>query len=170
MLYSYPSAWLADPRFIFGTMLWCIGVFINAHSDGILRALPPPPRPSPPAIPLRRFSKSLFSGGFSGELRDSRTADDTGYKIPRGGMFEYVSGANFFGEILEWIGAATNQIKPSATAGPFAGGGVFQRVFSSNADRVMLVFQGLPWLARHRPQWHSLRGSYYNGFISSIFQ
>lgn len=29
-----------------------------------------------------------------------------GYSIPRGGMFELVSGANFFGEILEWLGWA----------------------------------------------------------------
>ncbi len=31
---------------------------------------------------------------------------EKGYKIPRGGMFEYISGANFFGEILEWAGFA----------------------------------------------------------------
>jgi 3-oxo-5-alpha-steroid 4-dehydrogenase 1 len=35
-----------------------------------------------------------------------RDAGETAYKIPRGGMFEYVSGANFFGEILEWTGFA----------------------------------------------------------------
>jgi 3-oxo-5-alpha-steroid 4-dehydrogenase 1 len=39
-------------------------------------------------------------------LRNLRKPGDTGYHIPRGGAFEYVSGANFFGEILEWTGFA----------------------------------------------------------------
>jgi len=42
-------------------------------------------------------------------LRNLRKPGETGYKIPRGGMFEYVSGANFFGEILEWTGFAIAQ-------------------------------------------------------------
>jgi len=37
-------------------------------------------------------------------LRNLRKPGETNYKIPRGGMFEFVSGANFFGEIVEWIG------------------------------------------------------------------
>eukprot|EP00450_Noctiluca_scintillans_P018840 CAMPEP_0194524762 /NCGR_PEP_ID=MMETSP0253-20130528/60047_1 /TAXON_ID=2966 /ORGANISM="Noctiluca scintillans" /LENGTH=277 /DNA_ID=CAMNT_0039369421 /DNA_START=9 /DNA_END=839 /DNA_ORIENTATION=- len=37
-------------------------------------------------------------------LRNLRKPGEVGYKIPRGGMFEYVSGANFFGECLEWTG------------------------------------------------------------------
>ena len=84
-LYTYPSSWLIEPRFICGTALFCVGAYINAQSDGILRS-----------------------------LRDSRVADDTGYKIPRGGMFEYVSGANFFGEILEWSGYALACSNPAA--------------------------------------------------------
>ncbi|XP_062985794.1 3-oxo-5-alpha-steroid 4-dehydrogenase 1 [Elgaria multicarinata webbii] len=39
-------------------------------------------------------------------LRNLRKPGETGYKIPRGGLFEYVTGANFFGEILEWCGFA----------------------------------------------------------------
>ncbi|KAM3928976.1 3-oxo-5-alpha-steroid 4-dehydrogenase 1 [Leptodactylus fuscus] len=39
-------------------------------------------------------------------LRNLRKPGETGYKIPRGGLFEYVSGANFLGEIVEWSGFA----------------------------------------------------------------
>jgi len=39
-------------------------------------------------------------------LRNLRKPGETGYKIPCGGFFEYVSGANFAGEALEWIGFA----------------------------------------------------------------
>jgi 3-oxo-5-alpha-steroid 4-dehydrogenase 1 len=41
-----------------------------------------------------------------GILRNLRKPGETGYKIPYGGMFNYVSGANFFGEIVEWTGFA----------------------------------------------------------------
>uniref|UniRef100_A0A672LPY1 3-oxo-5-alpha-steroid 4-dehydrogenase 2-like n=1 Tax=Sinocyclocheilus grahami TaxID=75366 RepID=A0A672LPY1_SINGR len=39
-------------------------------------------------------------------LRNLRKPGEVSYKIPRGGMFELVSGANFFGEIVEWCGYA----------------------------------------------------------------
>ncbi|XP_066518131.1 3-oxo-5-alpha-steroid 4-dehydrogenase 2a [Hoplias malabaricus] len=39
-------------------------------------------------------------------LRNLRKPGEIEYKIPKGGMFELVSGANFFGEILEWWGYA----------------------------------------------------------------
>ncbi|XP_073401216.1 3-oxo-5-alpha-steroid 4-dehydrogenase 2 isoform X1 [Dendrobates tinctorius] len=39
-------------------------------------------------------------------LRKLRKPSEVSYKIPQGGMFNFVSGANFFGEIVEWYGYA----------------------------------------------------------------
>ena len=39
-------------------------------------------------------------------LLNLRKPGETGYKIPHGGMFKYVSCPNHFGEILEWTGYA----------------------------------------------------------------
>ncbi|XP_004616127.1 3-oxo-5-alpha-steroid 4-dehydrogenase 2 [Sorex araneus] len=39
-------------------------------------------------------------------LRQLRKPGETTYQIPKGGLFTYVSGANFLGEIVEWIGFA----------------------------------------------------------------
>ncbi|XP_044788574.1 3-oxo-5-alpha-steroid 4-dehydrogenase 1 isoform X3 [Bubalus kerabau] len=39
-------------------------------------------------------------------LRNLRKPGETGYKIPRGGFFEYISAANYFGEVVEWCGYA----------------------------------------------------------------
>ena len=39
-------------------------------------------------------------------IRHLRKPGDTRHYIPRGGMFRYVSSANYFGEFLEWVGFA----------------------------------------------------------------
>jgi len=39
-------------------------------------------------------------------IRHLRQPGDTGHYLPRGGMFRYVSSANYFGEIIEWTGFA----------------------------------------------------------------
>ncbi len=55
---------------------------------------------------------ALFAAGFlthvwaDRDLRRLRTPGDEGYKIPRGGLWEYVSNPNYFGEITEWCGWA----------------------------------------------------------------
>jgi 3-oxo-5-alpha-steroid 4-dehydrogenase 1 len=39
-------------------------------------------------------------------IRNLRKNGDTSYHIPHGGMFKYVSSANYFGEFIEWVGFA----------------------------------------------------------------
>lgn len=39
-------------------------------------------------------------------IRNLRKSGDTGHYIPRGGMFKYVTSANYLGEFTEWVGFA----------------------------------------------------------------
>ncbi|MCQ2176984.1 MAG: DUF1295 domain-containing protein [Bacteroidales bacterium] len=39
-------------------------------------------------------------------IRHLRKPGDTAHHLPKGGMFKYVSSANYFGELLEWTGFA----------------------------------------------------------------
>lgn len=70
----YTTAWLQNPRFLLGVVLFIAGFSINLWSDSILRSL--------------------------------RKPGDTGYSIPSGGLFRWVSCPNYLGEIVEWIGWA----------------------------------------------------------------
>ncbi|CAJ0586493.1 unnamed protein product, partial [Mesorhabditis spiculigera] len=62
--------------------------------------------------PVSLAGVALFFVGFAINqhsdhiLRNLRQPGETAYKIPRGGLFDYVSGANYFGEIVEWCGFA----------------------------------------------------------------
>lgn len=49
------------------------------------------------------FSVNLHSDGI---LRNLRMPGESGYQIPRGGLFDLVSGAHYLGEIVEWTGYA----------------------------------------------------------------
>lgn len=54
----------------------------------------------------------LFVTGFvinrwaDNTLRDLRQPGEIDYKVPHGGLYEYISCPNYFGEILEWFGWA----------------------------------------------------------------
>ncbi|KAB1267138.1 3-oxo-5-alpha-steroid 4-dehydrogenase 2 [Camelus dromedarius] len=50
-------------------------------------------------------------------LRRLRKPGETTYRIPQGGLFTYVSGANFLGEIIEWIGYALASCELFTTIG-----------------------------------------------------
>jgi len=49
------------------------------------------------------FAINLHSDGVLRQLRQEGEKD---YKIPHGGLFKYISCANYFGEIVEWLGWA----------------------------------------------------------------
>ena len=70
----YTTGWLTTPQFIAGTLLFFTGMWINIHSDHIIRNL--------------------------------RKPGDTAHYLPRGGMYNYVTSANYFGELVEWCGFA----------------------------------------------------------------
>jgi 3-oxo-5-alpha-steroid 4-dehydrogenase 1 len=70
------------------------------------------------ALTDRPFDPAFFGGlllfglGFGLNLhsdhvlRSLRAPGESGYRIPRGGGFSYVSAPNYLGEILEWVGFA----------------------------------------------------------------
>ncbi len=68
------TAWLTDPRFVVGVVLFLTGYAINHQSDAILRNL--------------------------------RAPGETGYKIPQGGLYRWITSPNYFGELIEWTGWA----------------------------------------------------------------
>ena len=47
-------------------------------------------------------------------LRNLRKPGETGYKIPYGGMYRFISAPNYFGEIVEWCGLAIATLTPAA--------------------------------------------------------
>ena len=71
---GYATSWLADPRFVAGSVLFVASFVVNRWSDTVLRG-----------------------------LRDSH---GTGYAIPQGGLYRWVSSPNYLGEIVEWSGWA----------------------------------------------------------------
>lgn len=64
------------------------------------------------ATPQFGIGVVLFLAGFAVNLhsdriiRRLRAPGDTAFHIPRGGLFEQVSSAHYFGELVEWIGWA----------------------------------------------------------------
>lgn len=68
------AAWLTDPRFIGGLLLFAAGFALAKHSDAVLRNL--------------------------------RKPGETGYRIPYGGAYRWVSCPNYLGEMLQWSGFA----------------------------------------------------------------
>jgi 3-oxo-5-alpha-steroid 4-dehydrogenase 1 len=69
--------WFSDPRFAIGILLYYVGLGINIHSDHVVRNL---------------------------RTKDEVKRGIKEYRIPRGGLFEYVSNPSYFSELLFWVG------------------------------------------------------------------
>ena len=89
LILEAPKGDVLEPHFIAGILVWLTGWLMNMYADHKL-------------INLRK-----------------RGTKDGRHKIPRGGLFEYVSAANYFGEIVEWIGFAIASWSLPATAFAF---------------------------------------------------
>jgi protein-S-isoprenylcysteine O-methyltransferase Ste14 len=49
-------------------------------------------------------------------LRSLRPPGESGYKVPVGGLYRYVSAPNYFGEIVQWFGWALATWSPAGLA------------------------------------------------------
>ena len=71
---SYDSAWLMDPRFVVGSVLFVCAFVGNMRADHVLGSL--------------------------------RKPGESGYQVPHGGMYRWISCPNYLCELLEWVGWA----------------------------------------------------------------
>jgi 3-oxo-5-alpha-steroid 4-dehydrogenase 1 len=72
-------SWLTDPRFVVGIVLYVPSLVLTLHAEHVIRRL--------------RTREDVASG--------KRV-----YRIPRGGLFEYVTNAPYLTELCAWVGFA----------------------------------------------------------------
>ena len=63
------------------------------------------------SLPFLAGTLLFFTGMYiniqsDGIIRNLRKPGDAAHYLPRGGMFRYVTSANYFGEFVEWVGFA----------------------------------------------------------------
>lgn len=92
-----------------GALYNCINGYLNGTS---LTSAGPIYDSSWLADPRFLVGAAMFFGGFAinrwadTTLANLRKPGETGYKIPRGGLYQLISCPNYFGEVLEWTGWA----------------------------------------------------------------
>jgi 3-oxo-5-alpha-steroid 4-dehydrogenase 1 len=75
----YATGWLVDPRFLVGLALYYACFALNLHSDSIIRDLRTP---------------------------DEVAAGTKAYRVPRGGLFRWVTCPSYLSELGAWAGLA----------------------------------------------------------------
>eukprot|EP00301_Raphidiophrys_heterophryoidea_P004376 c11907_g1_i1.p1 GENE.c11907_g1_i1~~c11907_g1_i1.p1 ORF type:complete len:269 (-),score=39.34 c11907_g1_i1:448-1254(-) len=71
------SDWLRHPQFILGFIIYETGFILTLHSEHVIR-----------------------------NLRDSSSTSGPRYKIPRGGLYQFVTNGSYFAELVAWFGFA----------------------------------------------------------------
>ncbi|KAJ1565584.1 Steroid 5-alpha-reductase det2 [Nowakowskiella sp. JEL0078] len=94
----YENSEVYSVRFIIGVLIFIWGLITNIYCDYALFA-------------LRSKAKQLESNSGQNllqEITEDYVISPSGsfYFIPHGYLFELISGANYFGECIEWIGWA----------------------------------------------------------------
>lgn len=84
-----------------------------------------------------------------------RQDGSTGYKVPYGGLFRYVSSANYFGEIVLWCGWALMSFTPA---------GLSFAVFST-ANLLPRALSHHRWYAEHFPDYPRERKAIIPGLL-----
>jgi 3-oxo-5-alpha-steroid 4-dehydrogenase 1 len=101
-------------------MAFAFCLWNGANMGAYLSADAPPGEPAELLQPRFLCGALLFFAGMGINLeadhilRTLRAPGETGYKVPMGGAFSWVSGANFFGECLEWAGFALAAYRPTS--------------------------------------------------------
>jgi len=108
---QYAKDWLLQPRTQIGLALFVIGWAANQHADYTLRHL----RDKKTDDKARKDGADSAKGD-SGSSSSSSAHVQHRYKIPHGGLFHFVSAANYTAEIIEWGGWALAANSWPATA------------------------------------------------------
>lgn len=80
------ASWFLDPRFLVGVALYYGGLAFNLHADHVLRTL--------------RTKEEVARG-------------ERHYRLPKGGLFTYVTNASYFAELVFWVGFAVMTWSPA---------------------------------------------------------
>jgi 3-oxo-5-alpha-steroid 4-dehydrogenase 1 len=113
---KYTDAWLRDPRFLIGFLVWASGYAVTVHSESIMRNLRP---------------------------ADGIVSAADRYKIPTGGMYEYVTNAPYLGELTAWLGFNIMTWSPST----------LPALFISLANLVPRALEQHKWYLRKFPDY-----------------
>jgi steroid 5-alpha reductase family enzyme len=101
---KYTIKWMKNPVFIIGVIIFFIGFFINVWGDYKLQQYKDETKNSA-KIELYESDEFNFNKLFNKNTYFTNN-DKKDYQLPNNGLYNYVTSANYLGEIIEFIGWA----------------------------------------------------------------